>query len=207
MDVQTAYDEWAARYDADKNRTRDLEASCLRSMVAGVYPRHCLEIGCGTGKNTVWLQSISARVTAVDFSEGMLAEARRKIVQTNVDFVSADITKAWEFQHEPVDLIVFSLVLEHIAALEPIFQRAAEVLSPGGFLYVGELHPFKQYHGTKARFESSTGITELTCFVHHTSEFIQAAQRSELELVKFSEFFDEDGGLPRILGLVFRKPE
>lgn len=205
MSIQTAYDEWAEQYDSDKNRTRDLEASCLRSILAGIYPHHCLEIGCGTGKNTVWLQSIAARVTAVDFSEGMLAEAKRKVDQTNVGFVKADITQAWDFHQEPVGLIVFSLVLEHIEGLEPIFQRAAAVLLPGGFLYVGELHPFKQYLGTKARFESRTGITEIPCFVHHISEFIQAAQRAELELVKFSEFFDDDRGLPRILGLVFRK--
>ena len=38
---------------------------------------HCLELGCGTGKNSAWLVTKGA-VTAVDFSEGMLAIAKEK---------------------------------------------------------------------------------------------------------------------------------
>ena len=56
-------------------------ALSLRETLAGQRFNRILEIGCGTGKNTAWLQGIGGEITAVDLSEGMLAEARRKVPQ------------------------------------------------------------------------------------------------------------------------------
>lgn len=52
-DVQQAYNSWAQQYDSNENKTRDLEARSLRETLAPLTFEHCLEIGCGTGKNTV----------------------------------------------------------------------------------------------------------------------------------------------------------
>jgi hypothetical protein len=55
METKQAYNLWASQYDTDNNKTRDLEAQALRISLAGIPFNNCLEIGCGTGKNTVWL--------------------------------------------------------------------------------------------------------------------------------------------------------
>ena len=78
MDNRTAYNQWSKTYDQMKNKTRDLEAEALRSLLGKVAFHSCLEIGCGTGKNTQWLASRASRVTAVDFSEEMIAKAKAK---------------------------------------------------------------------------------------------------------------------------------
>jgi ubiquinone/menaquinone biosynthesis C-methylase UbiE len=206
MNVKEAYNSWASQYDTNLNKTRDLEAHALRRSLADVPFRHCLEIGCGTGKNTVWLMEKASRVTAVDLSEEMLAKARAKINSPKVEFVQADITKPWSFATDKYDLVGFSLVLEHIEDLGAIFEKAAGVLQSGGHMYIGELHPFKQYTGSKARFETESGTQVVTCFNHHISEFVQQAKQHGFEIVDLDEYFDEDQHeIPRILNLILKK--
>ncbi|MGN6495338.1 MAG: class I SAM-dependent methyltransferase [Agriterribacter sp.] len=207
MDVKTAYNSWAEQYDSNRNRTRDMEALVLRKTLSPLAVRSCLEIGCGTGKNTVWLMEKCAVVTAVDLSEQMLEKAKQKIQSPQVSFVQADITGNWSFAQQLYQLITFSLVLEHIEHLEPIFKKAAAVLNAGGFVYVGELHPFKQYTGTKARFDTPEGRQVVSCFNHNLSDFYKAAKASGLQLVDMNEYFDEDdsNGVPRIISLLFQK--
>jgi ubiquinone/menaquinone biosynthesis C-methylase UbiE len=206
MDTQSAYNRWAAQYDLDQNKTRDLEAVALRQTLDGQSFQSCLEIGCGTGKNTPFLATISRHVAAVDFSAEMLRQARTKVTADNVEFRQADILQPWTFAADRgFDLITFSLVLEHVERLEPIFREAASCITPRGQIYVGELHPFKQYAGTKARFETPAGTTVVNCFNHHISDFTSAAAEHGFSIAAVHEFFDKDDHttIPRLLAMLF----
>jgi ubiquinone/menaquinone biosynthesis C-methylase UbiE len=208
MNIRTAYNAWSQQYDTNANRTRDREAKVLLEVLKEVVFTRVLEIGCGTGKNTEWLVQHAVHVAAVDLSEGMLAMAREKITSAKVQFTQADILQPWTFRDGSYDLVTFSLVLEHVEHLEPILKEAATSLSPGGHVYIGELHPFKQYAGTKARFETEEGTQVVTCFDHHISEFLHAARTNGLELIHLGEHFDSEDRTspPRILSLLLRKP-
>jgi ubiquinone/menaquinone biosynthesis C-methylase UbiE len=207
MSVQHAYNKWAEQYDTNENKTRDIEARSLRETLASLTFNHCLEIGCGTGKNTEWLVQKSRQVTAADLSEEMLSRARQKVANESVNFIQADITKQWNFDSNSFDLVTFSLVLEHINNLDQIFEKVRTVLMKGGYVYIGELHPFKQYTGSKARFETDQGLEIVECYNHHISEFTNAAAKHGLTLIHLNEYFDEDhAGIPRILTLLFQKP-
>ena len=207
MDTRKAYDDWSKQYDSNINKTRDLEAKALREILSEVDFNSCLEIGCGTGKNTEWLVTKAKRITAVDLSKEMLSKARGKINSDKVQFLQTDITKSWVFTKEKFDLVTFSLVLEHIENLDHIFNEAAKVLIPGGYIYIGELHPFKQYNGTKARYESNEGLQILDCYNHNISDFIQSAKRSGFEIENINEYFDNENrtAIPRILTLFLIK--
>jgi ubiquinone/menaquinone biosynthesis C-methylase UbiE len=208
MDAKQAYDFWASLYDSNKNNTRDLEAVAIREMLLPIPFKNCLEIGCGTGKNTEWLLENGAFVTGVDISGEMLSKARAKMTSPKVQFVNADITSEWNFASAGYDLVSFSLVLEHIQFLDPIFLKAASVLSDGGHVYVGELHPFKQYTGTKARFDTEAGRQVVDCFNHHITDFTSAALNAGLKVVQIKEYFDsvDRNEIPRVLAMVFSKP-
>jgi predicted TPR repeat methyltransferase len=207
MKINEGYNIWAAQYDTNNNKTRDLEAKALRFVLNEVHFCTCLEIGCGTGKNTSWLITKATQITAIDFSEEMLIKAKEKIKLPNVIFIQSDIIKEWNFTHTKYDLIVFSLVLEHIKDLDFIFKQAAEKINDGGTIYIGEFHPFKQYTGSKARFELEGKEQELTCYTHHISELIQSAKKYGFNIVDVQEFFDDDDSttIPRILTLIFQK--
>lgn len=207
MNTQEAYNNWASQYDTNLNKTRDLEGQALRTTLSAIAFENCLEIGCGTGKNTEWFIEKAKKVTAVDLSEEMLAKAKEKLTDDRVQFLQADITSSWTFRNQLYDLVSFSLVLEHIDNLDHIFKEVGQSLKSGGHVYIGELHPFKQYAGSKARFETPEGVQTVDCFTHHVSDFIQAAEKNGLTLANINEYFDDDNRneIPRILILLFRK--
>ena len=207
MDIGKAYNSWAVQYDTNENKTRDLEGLALKKILSGKTYKQCLELGCGTGKNTEWLLTICDQITAIDFSQGMLDIAKNKIKSANVQFIEADITKDWSFANATYDLVTFSLMLEHIEDLYAVFEKLAKVTAAGSHVYIGELHPFKQYAGSKARFETETGTEVLTCFNHHVTDFIQAANASGFQLLLLDEQFDDAdrSQIPRILNLLFEK--
>lgn len=207
MSVAAAYNQWAGQYDTNLNKTRDLEALSLRETLDGRHFHDCLEIGCGTGKNTVWLANIADNLLGVDLSENMLEKARSKGLPPHIAFQQADILADWTFAKKDYDLITFSLVLEHIEDLGGIFEKCAQHLSDDGIVYIGELHPFKQYQGSKARFATEEGETVVTCFIHNVSDFVAAANKAGLILHFLQEFFDDNdrSTVPRILTMLFKK--
>lgn len=207
MDVKQAYNIWAVQYDTNHNKTRDLEAVSLKATLANIQFDNCLEIGCGTGKNTEWLVTKATHVTAIDLSEAMLARAVEKVDSDRVQFYQADITGKWSFVSKKYELITFSLVLEHIEDLEDVFRKVSKSTAPNGYVYIGELHPFKQYGGTKARFDTEEGQQVVTCFNHNISDFTRSAKNNGFSIVDINEYFDEDDrtNVPRILTLLLRK--
>lgn len=207
MNPQQAYNTWAAQYDTNENKTRDLEAQALRTILSSIGFSSVLEIGCGTGKNTEWLIEKAETITAADLSEEMLVKAKEKIQSGNVEFIQTDINSDWNFTEKTFDLICFSLVLEHIENLDHIFKEVYKKLNEHGFVYIGELHPFKQYLGSKARFETEEGLQIVQCYNHHISDFIQSAKKYGLKLVELDEYFDNDDKTlaPRILTLLLQK--
>jgi ubiquinone/menaquinone biosynthesis C-methylase UbiE len=208
MNVKEAYKYWSEHYDTNENRTRDLEGTSLRQNLSNQNYVNCLEIGCGTGKNTEWLVSIAENILAVDLSEEMLEKAKQKINAENVKFVQADVNKDWIFtENKKFDLATFSLVLEHIENLDNIFKKLSKVLNSNSTVYIGELHPFKQYSGTKARFETNEGQQIVTCFNHNISDFINSAKKYSFQLIDINEYFDDEdrNNIPRILSMIFKK--
>jgi len=207
MDIANAYNSWSSQYDTNENKTRDLEALALQKILQGKSFKHCLEIGCGTGKNIAWLLSICDQITAIDLSKGMLDIAKNKIQSDKVNFIEVDITNDWTFAKHTYDLVTFSLMLEHIEDLDAVFQKVSKVTAVGSLVYIGELHPFKQYAGSKARFETESGTQVVICFNHHVTDFIQASNASGFQLIQLDEQFDDAdrSQLPRILNLVFEK--
>ncbi len=207
MNTEQAYSIWAEQYDTNDNKTRDLEAEALKETLANISFNNCLEVGCGTGKNTAWLIQKAEHITAIDFSSEMLAKAKEKITSGRVQFKQGDITKSWTFTNSLYDLISFSLVLEHISDLDHVFNEAANYLNHNGHIYIGELHPYKQYSGSKARFNAEDGLKVVECFTHNISDFTKTAKKYGLILVEVNEHFDNNDRqeIPRILTLLLRK--
>ena len=207
INVQQAYDAWSETYDADENLTRDLDRTVMVQLLAERPFSAVLEVGCGTGKNTPLLAEIGERVTAVDFSPGMIAQAKAKIMAPNVIFQVADLTQPWPTADAAFDLITFNLILEHIADLSFVLAEASRSLAAGGQLFISELHPFKQYQGSQARFVRDDATTHIPAFTHHISDFLSAAAGNGLSLITLNEWWHEadEGKPPRLVTFLFQK--
>ena len=67
------YDKWSSTYDDCPNRTRDLDATVLRSVGLDMQGKTVGEFGCGTGRHTEWFMEQQGEgireYTAMDISE------------------------------------------------------------------------------------------------------------------------------------------
>ena len=207
MNIKKAYNSWSEIYDTNKNRTRDLDKSATRIVLGDRQLGSVLELGCGTGKNTEWLVDRASSITAIDFSEGMLRVAKEKVASEKVTWKHADVTLDWDVADDSFDVITCSLILEHIEDLGFIFSQANAKLKSGGLLFISELHPFKQYAGTKARYETEDRVEELEVYIHHVSEFTDGGKLAGYEMLELEEWFEEDDqhGIPRLISFLFQK--
>lgn len=207
MNTQAAYNSWSATYDTDTNLTRDLDQDVTETILSNLKFKSALEIGCGTGKNTYLLSQIAETVHAVDFSESMLQKAKEKLAAAHVTFSRADITQPWPCPAQSVDLVIGNLVLEHIEELSFVFSEASRCLVTGGTFFVCELHPFKQYQGAKANFQSPQENVAIPAFLHHVSDFFAAAKSCGLTVKELKEWWhpQDQNKPPRLLSFVFQK--
>ena len=209
-DVADAYDRWAASYDADRNVTRDLDATVVRRVPLALEGRDVLELGCGTGKNTIFLAERARRVVAMDFSAGMIARAHTRIVTPNVEFRHHDVREVWPVPAASVDVVVGNLILEHVHDLAVIFFETARVLRPNGQAFFCELHPHRQLLGSQAQFvDPRTG--ERVCVaahVHTVSEYVNGGIEAGLQLRSLGEWIEEEAPAeapPRLISLLFSR--
>ena len=194
--VRDGYDRWAAVYDHDGNPLQGLEGPVVRAAVGDVRELTALDLGCGTGRHTVWLAEAGARVTAVDFSAGMLAEARRKPGAAEVQFVVHDLHQPLPFADASFDLVVSGLVLEHLRDLFHFFTEARRVLKPAiGRAVVSAMHPAMFLRGAEARFTdpSSGELVRPGSLPHTIGDFVMAAVRAGFLPTDIIERAPDDG--------------
>jgi malonyl-CoA O-methyltransferase len=207
--VIDVYNQWSDTYDEIENKTRDLDRVATQTVLEKITGSSTLvlELGCGTGKNTAWLVNKAQHVTGVDFSEHMLNKAREKFSATNLMFLQANIKHPWQFNNQSFNLVTCNLVLEHIKNLDFVFCEAARVLKDGGYFFISELHPAKQYLGSKARFEKNNESFSPDCFTHHTSEYFSSAISNGFNCIELMEWFDDNNPelVPRLISFLFKK--
>ena len=209
-EIASAYDGWSRTYETVGNPTRDLAAATLRQYALNLPHRDVLEIGCGTGLNTRYLAERARSVTALDFSTGMLEQARQNVRAANVSFVQQDLQQRWKVADRSVDLIIDTLVLEHIEDLRHIFSQAARVLRTGGEFLIYELHPFRQLQGKQAQFKNadSNRVVFIPAYLHSISEFVNTSIACGFNLIHLGEWHDAEdedkNAPPRVLSLHVR---
>jgi len=133
-------------YDPRENTRLCDQAATLEDLLHGDtrYPAgtRVLEAGCGVGAQTVPLarNSPGTSFTAVDLSEGSLAEARRRVREAGLDnvvFRRADLHDL-PFDDGAFDHVFVCFVLEHLSRPVDMLEALGRCLTPGGTITVIE---------------------------------------------------------------------
>jgi ubiquinone/menaquinone biosynthesis C-methylase UbiE len=183
-DIRGGYDRWAAVYETDGNPLQGLEEPLFRSAVGDPRGLSVLDLGCGTGRHSLWLAACGANVTAVDFSAGMLAAAGTKPGAEEIRFVVHDLHAALPFAGAAFDLVVSGLVLEHLRELGGFFREARRVLKPDCRAVISAMHPAMFLRGAMARFTDPDSGEKVTpgSFPHSVGAFVMAAVEAGFRL-------------------------
>jgi SAM-dependent methyltransferase len=164
-------------YSAHETRRLGDQADTLAQLLHGgtAYPAgsRVLEVGCGTGAQTVHLATGSpgAHFVSVDVSDASLAQARARVAArapwARVDWVRADL-RDLPFAHAEFDHLFVCFVLEHLPDPARALAGLRRVLRPGGTVTVIEgdhgsalFHPDSSYAHTvidhQVRLQSAAG--------------------------------------------------
>ena len=107
-------------------------------------PATILDVATGTGDFAIQLNDAlqPQHITGIDLSEGMLAEARRKIKKKGLEDVitfKQDDCMALHMDDATVDAVTVAFGVRNFEHLQQGYQEMARVLKPGGMLCVLEL--------------------------------------------------------------------
>jgi len=132
--VKATFDNFAPTFDSHLRSLRyDVPRRLATMLAPRLGPRALiLDLGCGTGQVGASFQS-GVRLTGVDLSPKMLAQAEALGV-----YEALHVGEIHEFLRHcapaAFDAIVAADVFIYIGALESLFEEAARVLHPGGWL-------------------------------------------------------------------------
>ncbi|QDT68447.1 Ubiquinone biosynthesis O-methyltransferase [Planctomycetes bacterium MalM25] len=188
MPVRSGYDRWARVYDHDANPMQALEEPVVIHETGPVAGLRVLDLGCGTGRHALRMAAEGAAVTAVDFSEAMLDEAKRKPNAERVRFVTHDLRESLPFDSE-FDLVVCGLVLEHVKDLSAFYQEVFRVVGRSGRVVVSFMHSAMFARGSQARFTDpqTDELIEVESAPYTVSEAVMAALAAGFTIKNLSE--------------------
>lgn len=133
-------DDWRIQVGDDGDENRRLNSDPVLWKYAGeVRGLRVLDAGCGTGYLTKKLHDCGAHVTGVDFSERMLAVARR--LNPAIDFRMDSCAELQTCQDEEFDIIISNYVLMDVENLEGCINAFARVLKTRGKAVTIFSHP------------------------------------------------------------------
>lgn len=188
-DTRAGYDQWSSSYDTDGNPLVALEQPHVDHLLGDVRGLSVLDVGCGTGRHAIRLAATGATVHALDFSEGMLQQARQKPGAAGVSFHVHDLADSLPFPSGMFSRVVCGLVVDHIADLDGLFREMLRVCQPSGFLVVSVMHPAMMLRGVQARFRDPKSGHEVrpASQPHQLSDYVLAAARAGCVLDHLSE--------------------
>ncbi len=210
LPAREGYDRWAPHYNNKGNPAVALKQREIRRLLGDVRGLQVVDLGCGTGRNSVEMAEAGAEVTAVDFSEGMLSQARQRPGAGRIRFAVRDLESPLPFDDSQFDRVLCSLALEHVVNLDTAFSEMARICRPEAQVIVIEMHPAMFLRGVSAHFhDPKTGQDVRPRSVgHQISDFVMASVRAGLVIEEMTEHIDDRGkhpGWPLLLTFRFKR--
>ena len=189
LPTREGYDRWATTYDSMGNWLLELEEPEVDRALGDVAGLDVLDVGAGTGRHAIRLAGRGARVTALDFSEEMLARARGKPGADAVRWIVHDVARPLPFGAQSFDRVLSALVLEHIPVVQlaSFFGELGRVAKADGVIVVTAMHPMMFVKGVSANFQDQGVEVRPRSYVATLSDYVMGAIHARLAIVALEE--------------------
>ncbi len=145
-----------------------------------------IELGCGKGRNVIWLAKQGFHSTGIDFSRIAVDEAKKRATRVGVEkqteFYYHDATTFWNFPDNSFDIVIDCFATTDIEDAKGRMFAASEmvrILKPGGYLLAYLLSPQDEYH---AQTILKSPATEENAFIHpKTGKFEKTFDLEEIK--------------------------
>jgi SAM-dependent methyltransferase len=189
--VRSGYGEWVDTYEQTVEDAMDIEL--LERLGSVEWKGEVADLGCGTGRTGAWLAGHAQieAIDGVDLTPEMLARARERGVYRELR--EADVS-ATGLQTDGYDLVITSLVDEHLADLRPLYAEAARIAREGASYVLVGYHPyFIMASGMPTHYDSASGEpVAIETYVHQLSGHVKAAGAAGWTLAEAEERLIDD---------------
>lgn len=222
-DAKTAYDLWAAGYDAQPgNLMLELDRRVFSALLANVQikGRRVADIGCGTGRH--WPELFArkpATLHGFDVSGGMLRRLKQKYPDAEVCEISDNGLAT--VGDSSFDFVVSTLTIAHIENLEEALAEWSRILDNSAGIIITDFHPVALASGGKRTFNYRKRQVTVRNFVHPLATISSIMKSHGFSLVYKEEVvvdeslrhwyrnaphvYEQFKGLPIIYGMLFRR--
>jgi malonyl-CoA O-methyltransferase len=191
LPTREGYDLWSELYDSDGNPLIALEQRVSDGLIGEVRGLEAADIACGTGRHALRMAERGARVTAMDFSAGMLGVARGKPGALRVTWIEHDLHKPLPLASDRFDRVVCALAFDHVRDCAGVMRELGRICKPGpeGFVVVTVMHPAMMLRGVQARFiDPASGQRVMPASVaNQISDYAMGAVSAGLRIEHMSE--------------------
>lgn len=128
-------------FRAGKSTLHEIEAQ----EIGEVRGKRLAHLQCHIGLDTLSLARLGAEVTGLDFSRAALDGARKHATETDIaaTFVEGNVYDARQLLSGTYDIVYVTWgAINWLPDIARWAQVVASLLTPGGFLYLAEAHPF-----------------------------------------------------------------
>ncbi|WP_280243372.1 class I SAM-dependent DNA methyltransferase [Nocardia abscessus] len=196
VDVATGYDGWAPTYEQTVLDEMDLALLGRLRLDLGRV-RRAADLGCGTGRTGTWLRERGiTHIDGVDVSQGMLTLAVERGAHTTL--TRADV-RATGLPEGAYDLVIASLIDEHLPELAPFYAEAWRLAAPGARCVLVSYHPqFIMVSGMPTHYTDPSGEpVAISTHLHLISEHLSAGLAAGWTLTEVAEAVVDDAWLAR----------
>ncbi|MBN6035772.1 class I SAM-dependent methyltransferase [Amycolatopsis sp. 195334CR] len=192
VDVRTGYGQWVKTYEDTVQDEMDI--AVLDDLKVPQWSRvtRALDLGCGTGRTGAWLRRHGVTsIDGVDLTPEMLEAARLRGAHDTLR--EGDVTNTG-LPDETYDLLIASLIDEHLTDLGPLYREAFRVAAPDALFALVGLHPhFIMASGMPTHFTTADGESiAISTTVHLISDHVSAALSAGWRLAELREAVVDD---------------
>jgi ubiquinone/menaquinone biosynthesis C-methylase UbiE len=119
----------------------------------------------------------------------MLDVLRRKQPPSSLRLIEHDLARPLPLATGEFDVVLCSLVLEHLDDLPAMFSEFRRIVRPGGRVVIADFHPEMFRRGLHARFRAGADATKVQIegIDHTISDYVMAIVGAGLEIVAMAE--------------------
>lgn len=135
-------DQYDERHQTFRDYRKEFDEMLQFLDLKDTHQMALIDLGCGTGAVLVQAAGKFKTVYAVDISDVMIGQAKKKLADciTNVRFIQAGFL-TYKHTDEPADLIVTKMAFHHLPDFwkQTALLRMNKMLKPGGLLYIHDI--------------------------------------------------------------------